>query len=365
MDGLRGVLALSVFIHHARCIRTLCLKGQWSTEGDDIFAQAAIYAVTLFFFITGFIFWTKLQHNPRPPMGKHLSSRVARLVPAYWASLVVILAYIAVNFDWTHWDYGLPLLKNIVSWLLFTLPGLDAEFRGPGISRIHFFTVWTLKMEWLFYLLIPFCGWFALRVWRTGMFIAVFIILRLWAINGLADLPITEGNREGANTATMVFACLFSGGIAVAAVRPWIRARFHGTDFRGFGFSLLGVGLVLAMFFCTTPKYGFIESAWLIGPFLLITLGNDWFGILTSKPMLFLGRISYSIYLIHGILLFLFFHYLVSFYSIGDIPLMVFYLIIAVFGGIVIAISALSYRLFEAPFMKSLRATENIKEREK
>src|SRR3954467_5416037 len=85
IDGLRGLLATSVLIHHATCLRTWHLTGSWKAA-SPFFNNCGSYAVTMFFFITGFLFWSKLQRNPRPAIGPHLRSRIARLGPAYWAS---------------------------------------------------------------------------------------------------------------------------------------------------------------------------------------------------------------------------------------------------------------------------------------
>lgn len=334
-------------------MRMLCLTGQWSPGNDPVFQHAAIYAVTLFFFITGFIFWTRLQKDPRPQIGRHLISRIRRLVPAYWAGLGVILIYSFARTDWNGWDYGLPIVKNTLSWLLFTLPGLENGFYGPNIGRIYLSTIWTLKLEWVFYLIIPFCGWFVRRLWRTVLFIGIFVVLHLWSKPGSAEIAITEEGFRQIAAVPAAFAFLFSGGIVAAALCPLIRSRFDRVDFKGPVFSLVGIGTVLVLFFAASPRYGFAESTWLIGPFLLIALGNDWFGLLVSKPMLFLGKISYSIYLIHGLWLYLSFYFVVSFYSIESMPLAFFYLLIAGLGGILIAIAALWYRCFEAPFMKA------------
>src|SRR4051812_45357279 len=76
IDGLRGVLALSVFVGHAAGARMWYRTGQWGAEVGPVFGQVGVYAVTMFFFITGFLFWEKLLRNPKPNIGAHLKSRL-------------------------------------------------------------------------------------------------------------------------------------------------------------------------------------------------------------------------------------------------------------------------------------------------
>ncbi len=355
VDGLRGVLALSVFVHHASCLRNFCIGGKWTSGSDATFAQAAVYAVTLFFFITGFLFWTKLQNSPRPRLGRFYRARLARLVPAYWACLVVLLLIVAGHSEWTILQHPLATLKAFASWLLFTLPGLDEIHGGPLICSIFSGVTWTLRLEWMFYLMIPFCGWFALRLWRTVLFLFLLVLLHalvvVWAMSGLGFAMFPNWILL-VLWAIQYIAFCFSGGIIAAAIRPWIVARFPHLDFRHLAFSLLGTGMVaLTMIPAIPAEYGWLESAWLFVPFLLVVLGNDWFGFLTSAPALLLGRISYSVYLLHGIVLYLAYYCLGRSYPVEKISGTVYWLGITVVGGLVIAAAMFWYRWFEQPFL--------------
>ena len=355
VDGLRGVLALSVFVHHAWCMRNLCLRSLWSDEGDAIFSQAAVYAVTLFFFITGFVFWTKLQREPRLRFGKHLRSRIARLVPAYWAVIGLILLSLVFDSEWIGWTSSVTTLKTINSWMLFTLPGTEGSDDWPLIGRLFLSVVWTLKLEWIFYLIIPFCGWFATRFWRTGLFVGLLLVIHTTVMMNTTNAAIPREIRTLARVTTSNLMFCFSGGILVAEIRRLLCEHYSKINFRGVGFSIFGTGMLVWLFFLMPARYSLEESLWLLIPFLLVTLGNDWFGLLTSKPMLFLGKISYSVYLLHIILLFFTFHWINTIYPVGKISPMAYWLIIAGHGAVLIALSALWHQLFEAPFMKASR----------
>ena len=352
IDGLRGVLALSVFVHHASCARNFLLHGRWEPM-DAVFSQMGTYAVTLFFFITGFLFWTKLQRDPRPGFARHLRSRIRRLGPAYWASVAVIGLLVAAVSHGRLQESPAALAKHVGSWVLFTLPGSvnlndvrDTWMFNAGVA-------WTLRLEWVFYLLIPFCGWFAMRAWRAGIFLVVVAALHWLATRAISVDAIPWALRDLALQSALYLLLFFSGGIVAAAVRPWIRARFPAVDFRRPLFSAVGLAAVTATILFVEQPYGSPrETLALFLPFLLVALGNDWGGFLTSRPALFLGKISYSVYLLHGIVLYLACQGLNKIFPVAEIPAAAYWLFIAALGGVVIAVSALWHRLFEAPFMR-------------
>ena len=353
VDGLRGMLALSVFVHHAVCTHQWYVTGTWNAGGDRVFEQAGTAAVVLFLFITGFLFWGKLQRQPRVPLVAHVKSRVLRLAPAYLAAIAVMMLVVGLHTGWRLLVSPGRLLNGIFNWVVFALPGQSDVNGLKDTSQILAGVVWTLRLEWVFYALVPFLGWFAGGLWRTtlllGLFFAAEQLLKFVA-NGL---PAEEPHRllDLGIEAAHHLARTFAGGIAVAALLPWARIRWPKVDFSAAGFSTLSVGLVLGVFLCLPPEHNFPEVLVLMLPFGLIVLGNDWFGFLTSRPTLLLGRISYSIYLLHGLVLHLFFFALNRVVPVASIPTPAYWAIIAALGAVVIAVAARWYRCFEAPFV--------------
>src|SRR5579862_6911783 len=60
IDGLRGYLALSVFLHHS-CVWYFYLRtGKWELPPSRLYVQLGQSSVALFFMITGFLFYSKL-----------------------------------------------------------------------------------------------------------------------------------------------------------------------------------------------------------------------------------------------------------------------------------------------------------------
>jgi len=92
--------------------------------------------------------------------------------------------------------------------------------------------------------------------------------------------------------------------------------------------------------------------------FAVVACGNPVFGLLTRRWALFLGHISYSLYLIHGLVLYYLVQLVWSREALTRMPLWLYWLYGFGVTCCVIAASALTYRYIESPFLAraSLRA---------
>ena len=71
LDGLRGFAALSVFFHHVAITYYFIVAGEWSHAGSRFYTLLGPVGVSLFFMITGFLFWGKmLRTKGRPACAK-------------------------------------------------------------------------------------------------------------------------------------------------------------------------------------------------------------------------------------------------------------------------------------------------------
>lgn len=351
VEGLRGMLALGVFIHHAACTRSLYVDGTWDDGEKGVLSQLGPVAVTLFFFITGFLFWEKLRRDRHLDFWPHMRSRFKRLAPAYLAMVGVVVIVVGMRTGWTV-RVPLPtLLRSVLDWLLFTLPG-PSDINGLANTKMIVAGVpWTLRLEWIFYAVVPFLAWFAARPWRTFFMLALILGAHALAL-ALAALPALSPHWAGSLTAaTRLHARTFGGGIFVAAAVPWVRARLPAVNFRAAGFSAPGLVVMIAVLLLPPDSSRSRQTALLLVPFALIVLGSDGFGALTSGPARFLGRISYSIYLLHGVVLHTAFLALNQVYPVAALSRQSYWLLVAMLGAGVITLAAHWYRWFEAPFI--------------
>ena len=113
-------------------------------------------------------------------------------------------------------------------------------------------------------------------------------------------------------------------------------------------YVLLTLGAVLWLFprGQGVPQYllGFVF-------FLLLVSGNTLFGILESRPVKFLGVISYSIYLLHNIVISVVFYHFYQIQEIDSVSPVIYWSVTAACGVIVVLLSAFCYRFVEYPFL--------------
>jgi len=82
--------------------------------------------------------------------------------------------------------------------------------------------------------------------------------------------------------------------------------------------------------------------------FIPIAYGNTLFGLLKQNASILLGEISYSIYLLHGLVLYFLFS-VMNVINIGALNFSMYVLMLSLVGVIVIAFSTVTFLLIEKP----------------
>src|ERR1035437_3929118 len=92
IDGMRGFLALGVFIHHAAIWHQYLQTGWWDNPKSNLYAHFGQTSVQLFFMITSFLFISKLLNTNKKAFNwnNFFLSRIFRLVPLYFFSIALI-----------------------------------------------------------------------------------------------------------------------------------------------------------------------------------------------------------------------------------------------------------------------------------
>ncbi len=173
LDHIRLFLASMVFFYHAAILSG---ADELSWIGKVISADLAVKG---FFVISGFLVFMSYERSPG--LGEYLSRRMRRLYPGY-ASVVIIAA---VSLFWASdlsasqyfsrgfWRY---LAANLCFLNFFgsSLPGVFASNHFQAVNG----SLWTLKIEVMFYLFVPILAWFVRR-WRP---LPVLLILYLFSL---------------------------------------------------------------------------------------------------------------------------------------------------------------------------------------
>lgn len=289
LDGLRGFLVLFVFFQHAAIYHVFLLSGIWQDPPRFYYLLGQI-GVSLFFMITGYLFWGKLiRESGRINWISLYLGRVFRIGPVYYLAVgtMILIVFWRTGF---HLNASMStVLEQVIRWSPIGINGGGPDINGyTGTSLLLFGVTWTLSSEWKFYLSLVPLAFIANRPQAHLPFITIFLALCL----GYA-IMWPQPNQA----APSIRASLFLLGMACASLeqRKLVISLPEHVQ------SILVLLLLLLLF------YGF-TSAFASGPvillgliFYLIVSGASLFGLLSARPCRRLGDVSYSMYLLQGI----------------------------------------------------------------
>jgi peptidoglycan/LPS O-acetylase OafA/YrhL len=319
IDGLRGYLALGVVVHHAVITFYAQHGSAWQDPPSRIYTLSGQVGVALFFMITGHLFWDKaVRSKGRIACVALFWGRCKRLTPAYVLSLVLVL--LAASMPWGVHHLSEVGVKDIAK---------VVQFKGlrplSDINGVY----WSLVWEWRFYLLLPLCA-LGIRLWHGWGAI----------VPALSWMAYVLWKPENAVVLNFVV-----GGAAVY-LRP-IMKRLTPRVLDG----MVVVPLVVTFTLFDTA-YGWAQSVVLGVGFVAVVSGANMWGVLHTHASRMLGTISYSIYLLHCIVLYVAVHSMHALgISVAQMDLMTYWALMPWCVLVVLVVSLVSYRLCEYPFM--------------
>jgi peptidoglycan/LPS O-acetylase OafA/YrhL len=336
LDGLRGYLAFFVFLHHSAIWYFYLRTGQWKVPPSNLYTHFGQSSVAMFFMITGFLFWSKLIDGREKPIDwtRLFISRVLRLAPLYFFVLMLLVIVIAWLSNFTLIDPPTVLLKGLVRWASFTVLG-NPDLNGvQGTPRILAYAIWSLPYEWLFYLSLPL---FALpfRMPSPRLYVVLGAMVIVGAI--LSGKPKPE------------IISSFAGGIVAAFLA---RSRFLRSIAVLKASALVAVACVVIGVSCCHSAHNFKALVLLSVAFAIIACGNSLFGLLTHAMSRTLGEISYSIYLLHGIVLFVAFNFIIDPIHAASLSALQHWSVIFICSPVLVFLGFTAFRLIEAPAMR-------------
>lgn len=336
LDGLRGMAALMVATYHAALCCTWLHTGRWGEAESPILQLFGPGGVTIFFMLTGYLFWSKARaRNGKMNVWKLWRGRLYRIAPLYLFSLLLVLIIAAAQTGghWLNLDNWKPLLR------LLALGALNWHNIGPvNLGDYNAGVVWTLWYEWGFYLILPGIAWLAVGRKIFGgaplAYVLTFICLG-FNFNVQPGLFFILG---------MLCPVLLENQLLRSQLRRPVAAA---------------AALTLTVLLCVVShKYLFtqvpsISLAGSIFPvFIVVAAGNSFFGLLVHPAIRCLGAVSFSLYLLHGIMFLLCFRILKS-AGLTDLPDLAYWLIIMSVAIATTLICAATYRWIEFPFLST------------
>ena len=350
IDGLRGLLALSVFLHHAVSYYDQEVSGIWSDTPSNFYAQLGVMPVTLFLFITAYLFWSRIMRRQTLRPIQFWSGRLGRLGPAYWAATILFFVVVAFLSDFHRQVPTSLLLVQGFGWLSFL--GAGHDINGIPGSLTIFGQVWTLRLEWLFYLSLPFLAWFSRSRKRLLLLIAASWVFGV-AAQQIASCGIANFGWKFAwktmGDFSEFLATTFSIGMLAATLPAGTQL---GKLLRSGVITIIAIALISVTAFWVPARYGWVESLMLALPFLSICMGNTWGGLLSHRSMRLLGQISYSIYLVHSLVFRIGLIALRPFASVPAMGPLRFWIFAWICGAVTVCLSCFWWRYLEAPFLK-------------
>lgn len=176
VHGLRGVASLAVLLFHWYQIFPSASEWLGSQFFPGSILNPTIYmgfgwlGVPLFFILSGYILGGQIvgQLFSTQSLLRFWRRRVTRIYPAVWLHLICLLVaglYIPRLIEPQMWD---SLFWQITLWI-----NMPPNMQAP-ISNV----MWTLPIELSFYLILPFIGLLSRRIdWRLLLFSALIITL--------------------------------------------------------------------------------------------------------------------------------------------------------------------------------------------
>ena len=335
MDGLRGIAAVAVLVSHIELMRARNLPSHIQYFPGQM-------AVDIFFALSGFVMaYTYLGRAV--DWRTFVRARFARIYPLHIASALVILAMNIVGAHLTG-DSD-PRLMNPQGALeqLFLLSAL------PGFSAFVWnMPSWSISIEWWLYLTLFPC--LAALTRRTPLIPAVVAVLAVCTVFALyLNAHFLEGGTTRSWIALGRGICGFTLG--------WLVWRiWRETDFTPPGWVTDAAALLIALAWYASNHVGFGQGWYALPliPVLILGLSRGTGRVaplLSTPPLVWLGKVSYSIYLTHMIVLM---PLQIVLRKVHLAQSMAAWVLIAV--PATLCLSAASYRYFEAPVRDLIRA---------
>jgi peptidoglycan/LPS O-acetylase OafA/YrhL len=342
LDGIRGLAALFVVLHHA-FLRSF---PGYPVNSGPAWAGWLIYgriAVVVFIVVSGFsLAVSPARHEWRLGSTSTFARRRAwRILPPYWAALVFSLM-----MAWLIWPQpgtGIPNGRSVIVNGLLLQDVIDA----PSPNRAF----WSIAIEAQLYLVFPLLLLFIRRVSALAMLAAVTVVV---VIAGAVASHVTFLDLMRLEPD---FAALFAIGIVAAGI---LTAGHRYRAWPWHWLALLCAGPVLVVIawqgsVWTITNYFWIDLA--LGPAigcLLAALATGrpapFVRLLNTRPLRRLGSFSYSLYLTHAPIVVVVYFEIIDGRFRQGVPSFLATLAVAV--PVTIAFAWLFASVFEIPFVK-------------
>jgi peptidoglycan/LPS O-acetylase OafA/YrhL len=336
IDGLRAVAIAGVLAYHFG----LGVPGGYG-------------GVDVFFVISGFLITGIIKSELEAgtfSLAQFYVRRIRRILPALTVCLVVTTAFAtAILFPLDFKDYARSLLNALVSVSNFYFMRRTGYFDADATNRPLLHT-WSLGVEEQFYVAFPLLLIFLFSSHRKAV-VAALAVLAITSLAWSAWNVEVAPNAAFYSTVGRVWE-LMTGALLAFGILPQLTSRLSRELTAVLGAAMIVYGYIF--YTDATPFPGIAALPFCLGAALIIhagtmpgatTVGR----ILSLRPMVALGLISYSVYLWHWPLLVLAGYRFPELFARDAVQAMDARLVLAAFS---LVLGALSWWLVEQPFRR-------------
>jgi len=315
LTGLRGVAAIYVVIFHYWGSSYQSRSEQHSSViPGKMFLAHGYLSVDLFFILSGFVMTLNYQHMFERGFEisayfKFLGRRLARVYPIYAVCTIAAFLILVLNLEpniradvSSNAVWGLKLLANL---LMIQNWGIASDLDIPA---------WSLSVEWAAYMLFPVLLIPSLfRSARLALAFGLICVALLFVAYFLSDSPLRQAvqnqylnadirSDKRYHDALAFLRCLPEFVLGISAFRVSSTAFGRGLRSSSWMSSAIAFGLMILL---ALPRTELVIV--LLFPLLVVSVSSGAIHlpgrILSSALARVAGRLSYSIYLIHTLLI--------------------------------------------------------------
>lgn len=342
LDALRGLAALYVVVYHLMLLpQPHLVAPRWAEK----FAMNGGTGVTLFFIVSAFslYFTMPLRLRESNPTLAFYLHRFFRIAPLFYFLIIATLVRDAWAFGVTH---SLVEITSSATFVFNLIPTKQEGFVWAG---------WTIGVEMIFYAIFPLIY---SRIKSLGSSIALFFAsLMLWlAVKLLLDyMVMPEAWKQSIlQWSVLKHIPIFAVGIvAYHAFTSFHSANPQPGAFRGLGNALLWGGIFgfAALLQGWLPNIFDDSYYWqgIVFACLFMGLALSPWRLIVNSATRYLGKISYSVYLVHTTVIFFMapaYHWIYRHSSSLTVCFLASLLLTLM---IVLPLSSLTYRFIEEP----------------
>ena len=342
IDGLRAIAVISVIIYH--------LNENWLSGG---FLGVDIFFVISGFLITGIII-TEIQQNSFS-LKQFYTRRIKRIYPAFITVMALVSFIASAIFIYNDFNKLRKTIELAIAFLSNFYLGLTQGYFDLSANENPVLHIWSLAVEEQYYLIFPLILILAYKKFREIKVLFIITLIFFFILLATSFIP-ANFYKEVLHQpniyylSNLRFPELLVGSLL--AIYHNLSASKQASKQASNLIAILSTLLLFSCLFLMNNNIAFIPGVTLILPCIFTALiihatsqNNIVKLCLSNKAIVFIGKISYSLYLYHWIFI-AFAYYITGEKQINNQS-------IAIVIVLTIIFSVLSYYLIEQPIRKS------------